>query len=166
MSGHLSQMIGGELLMRLRVEQTLSEYYAAIDSDRLEEWANYFVEDGAYRVTTRENFDQNLPLSLMSCKGRGMFRDRILALRTANIFEPHVYCHIPGWMRVESVSTDLIKTQSSFSVIRTMHDGAAMLFASGRSFDTFKDVGGHLMLSERVVVLDSRQIDTLLVIPL
>ncbi len=159
-------MIDDRLIARLRAESFLADYYAMIDSDRLEEWASYFVENGSYRVTTRENFDQNLPLSLMSCKGQSMFRDRISALRTANIYEPHVYCHLHGWLRVTDVSRETIGTESSFSVIRTMSEGDTMLFASGRSYYNFRDIDGKLVLSERVIVLDSRQIDTLLVIPL
>jgi len=155
-----------DLTARLRVESYLADYYAMLDSDRLEEWANYFTEQGTYRVTTRENYDQGLPLSLMSCKGRGMFRDRISALRTANIYEPHVYCHIPGWLRLTENKTGMIRAESSFTVIRTMWEGDSMLFAAGRSFDVFSDEGGKLALLDRTVVLDSRQVDTLLVIPL
>jgi hypothetical protein len=40
------------------------------------------------------------------------------------------------------------------------------LFAAGRSFDRFVDTPEGLRFSRRVIVLDSRQIDTLLVIPL
>jgi hypothetical protein len=47
-----------------------------------------------------------------------------------------------------------------------MWEGDSMLFAAGRSFDVFSDDGGKLELLDRTVVLDSRQVDTLLVIPL
>jgi len=155
-----------DLIARLRVESYLADYYAMLDSDRLEEWAGYFTEHGSYRVTTRENHDQGLPLSLMSCKGRGMFRDRISALRTANIYEPHVYCHIPGWLRITDSKPGMIRAESSFSIIRTMWEGDSMLFATGRSFDVLVEEGGRMALQDRTVVLDSRQVDTLLVIPL
>lgn len=60
----------------------------------------------------------------------------------------------------------MIRAESSFTVIRTMWEGDSMLFAAGRSFDVFSDEGGKLTLLDRTVVLDSRQVDTLLVIPL
>ena len=47
-----------------------------------------------------------------------------------------------------------------------MVDGTMSIFACGRSLDTIAIQGDTLKLSERIVVLDSRQIDTLLVIPL
>jgi anthranilate 1,2-dioxygenase small subunit len=154
------------LMVRLRVESFMADYFHALDSDRLEDWPTFFEEDGTYQVTTRENFDNGLPLALMSCSGKGMFRDRISALRNANIFEPHVYCHLHGSLRVLDVSEGSVDTESTFSVIRTMSDGTMSQFACGRSRDRFVTKDGALSLVERVVILDSRQIDTLLVIPL
>ncbi|HEY2884823.1 MAG TPA: aromatic-ring-hydroxylating dioxygenase subunit beta [Rhizomicrobium sp.] len=158
--------VNASLITRLRVGAFLADYVHALDSDRLEEWPDFFVEDANYQVITRENAERGLPLSIMLCQGRGMFRDRISALRTANIFEPHVYCHIPGALRVLDDAHGAIQTESTFSVIRTMADGAMSLFACGRSRDRFVDGPGGLKLAERIVILDSRQVDTLLVIPL
>jgi anthranilate 1,2-dioxygenase small subunit len=155
-----------ELLARLKVAAFLADYVHALDADRLEDWPDFFTEDGSYRVITRENFDQDLPLCLMSCQGRGMLRDRISALRTANIFEPHVYCHIPGALRLVAAADGAIEAESTFSVIRTMADGAMSIFACGRSHDRLVASAAGLKLAERTVILDSRQIDTLLVIPL
>ena len=154
------------LMARLTVEAFLAEYMLALDADRLEEWHEFFTEDGSYRVTTRENAELGLPLDLMSCKGHGMFKDRITALRTANIFEPHVYCHIPGALRVTGMKDDVIDCESTFTVIRTTNHGDMCVFVCGRTHDRIKlgEAGPKLM--NRTVILDSRQIDTLLVIPL
>ena len=92
--------------------------------------------------------------------------DRISALRTANIYEPHVYCHLIGPFRILDCNPRSARTESNFQVIRTMVDGAMSIFACGRAFDTFAIGSDALKLSERIIVLDSRQIDTLLVIPL
>ena len=155
-----------DVVLRCRIEAFLADYVHAIDADRLETWADFFTEDGRYRVCTRENFDLGLPLSVMSCQGRGMFRDRISALRTANVFEPHVYCHVIGALRVLERERDRVRTESNFQVIRTMADGGMAIFACGRSLDTFVVGADQIRLSERTIILDSRQIDTLLVIPL
>jgi 3-phenylpropionate/cinnamic acid dioxygenase small subunit len=158
--------LNASLITRLRVESFLADYVHALDSDRLEEWPDFFVEDANYQVITRENVERGFPLAVMSCQGRGMFRDRISALRTANIFEPHVYCHILGALRVLGEPEGAIQTECTFSVIRTMADGAMSIFACGRSRDRLVDGPGGLKLAERIVILDSRQVDTLLVIPL
>ena len=154
------------LVTRLSVEAFLSEYMLALDADRLEDWYSFFVEDGTYRVTTRENHDLGLPLSLMNCRGHGMFKDRITALRTANIFEPHVYCHIPGALRITSITGEVVESESTFSVIRTMQEGDMRLFVCGRTFDRIRLGAEGPKLIDRTVILDSKQIDTLLVIPI
>jgi len=154
------------LIARLTVEAFLAEYMHAIDADRLEEWCDFFTEDGTYRVTTRENADLGLPLNLMSCKGRGMFKDRITALRTANIFEPHVYCHIPGALRVTGMNGDVIESESTFTIIRTTNHGDMCVFVCGRTRDRIVLRDSRPKFIDRTVILDSRQIDTLLVIPI
>ncbi len=155
-----------DIVLRSRVEAFMADYAHAIDADRLETWPDFFTEDAHYRVCTRENFELGLPLCVMSCNGRGMLRDRISALRTANVFEPHVYCHMIGALRILERERDHVKTESNVQVIRTMADGAMMIFACGRSLDTLFTGCDPIRLSERIVILDSRQIDTLLVIPL
>ena len=87
----------------------------------LERWSDFFTEDGAYKIISRENYDAGMALGIMSCDGRGMMRDRILALRTANVFEPHTYCHLLGPTRIE-VDGDVFRARTNFSVapIRAM----------------------------------------------
>ena len=58
------------------------------------------------------------------------------------------------------------RVRSNFTVTRTMSDGAMSVFACGRYLDRVVEDAGRLVLAERTVVLDSRRIDTLLVIPL
>jgi anthranilate 1,2-dioxygenase small subunit len=155
-----------EMIVRSRVESFMAAYVNTIDADHLEQWPDFFSEDAVYKVCTRENYDRGLPLSVMSCNGRGMLRDRISALRTANVYEPHVYCHLIGPVHILEASRGYARTDSNFQVVRTMVDGSMSIYACGRSLDTFSIGEKELKLSERTVILDSRQIDTLLVIPL
>ena len=154
-----------DFALRLRVEDLYSEYAHTIDDDRLEEWPDLFTDTANYRVTTRENYDNGLPLAMVYCDGRGMMADRISALRTANIFEPHVYCHMLSAVRVLAREGGVICARSNFSVLRTMQEGETTLFAVGRTFDKIVEDGGRLRFAERLAVLDSRRVDTLLVIP-
>ncbi len=163
---HELPALANDLALRLRVEALYAEYAQTIDDDRLEEWPELFVEDGKYRVTTRENHARGLSLAIMYCDGRDMMSDRISALRLANIYEPHVYCHLTSSARILDSAAGEVQAQANFAVIRTMQEGEQAIFASGRSFDRIVEVGGHLLFKERMVVLDSRQVDTLLVIPI
>lgn len=162
----MDQSLNEHLTLRLRVDDFYADYAHVLDDDRLEEWPDFFTQDGAYRIVTRENRELGLPLHLIYCDGQGMMIDRIAAMRTANIFEPHVYCHSISATRVIGVEGREIRARSNFTVLRTMTDGETSIFACGRTFDTLLDVDGELRLRVRLVVLDSKRIDTLLVIPL
>ena len=162
----MDQSLNEHLTLRLRVDDFYADYVHVLDDDRLEEWPDFFTQDGAYRIVTRENRELGLPLHLIYCDGQGMMIDRITAMRTANIYEPHVYCHSISAVRVLGVEGREIRARSKFTVLRTMTDGQTLIFACGRTFDTLLDVDGELRLRERLVVLDSKRIDTLLVIPL
>lgn len=154
------------LRLRARVEALHADYAHAIDNDRLEDWPQFFTDDGLYKVITRENRDRGLPVGVVYCKGRGMLTDRITALRTANIYEPHVYCHLGGALRITDRAGGAIAAETNFTVLRTMATGAMSVFACGRYLDRIVERDGALVFTERIAVLDSRQIDTLLVIPI
>ena len=160
-----SSQLDHDLALRLRIDALVANYIHCIDEDRLEDWPNFFSNDARYHVITRENYDLGLPVALIYCDGRGMFEDRISALREANIFEPHVYCHMVSALKIIDASEAETRTQSNFSVTRTMPEGEMMTFLCGKVLDTIVEVDGELKFKERKVILDSRRIDTLLVIP-
>ncbi len=140
--------------LQLAVENLMARYVHAIDDDRLEDWPGFFVEKGRYRITTAENFERGLPLSIIYADSRAMLADRVSALRHANIYEAQRYRHVVS--------------SSNFQVVRIMHTGDSILFASGRYLDRIRlnGDGGTPQFEERVVVIDSRSVDTLLAIPL
>lgn len=55
---------------------------------------------------------------------------------------------------------------TSFNVTRVMKTGEVSLFSVGTYDDLFTEVDGELLIRERNVLLDSRNLDTLLVIPI
>jgi anthranilate 1,2-dioxygenase small subunit len=156
-----------DIELQLTVENLLARYVHVIDDGRLEEWAGLFVEDGRYRVTTAENVERKLPLPIIQADSRAMLRDRVMALRHANIYEPQRYRHLVSSTLVERTGASSARAVSCFQVVRVMHSGESTLFASGRYMDLVRlQPGGEALFEERVVVLDSRVIDTLLAIPL
>jgi anthranilate 1,2-dioxygenase small subunit len=153
--------------LRLTVEDLLARYVHALDDGRLEEWPELFVEEGRYRITTAENVERKLPLPVVQADSRAMLRDRVNSLRHANIWEPQRYRHLVSSTVVERVDASTARAVSCFQVVRVMHSGESMLFATGKYLDRVRlDGQGGALFEERVVVLDSRAIDTLLAIPL
>ena len=157
-----------DIELQLTVENLLARYAHALDDDRLEEWPDFFVETGCYRVTTAENHARGLPVSLIYADSRAMLRDRVSALRHANIYEAQRYRHVIASTLVERQAAQVVRAVSSFQVLRIMHSGETALFASGRYLDRIRLTGedGRPQFEEKAVVCDSRRFDTLLAIPL
>jgi 3-phenylpropionate/cinnamic acid dioxygenase small subunit len=163
-----------DIELQLLVENLYARYAHCIDDDRLEEWPDFFVETGRYRITTEENLARDLPLPIVYADSRAMLRDRVSALRNANIYEPQRYRHVVSSVLVEPVNAheghkpQLVRAVANFQVVRIMHTGESTLFATGRYLDRIRVRGekGEPQFEERVVVLDSRAVDTLLAIPL
>ena len=151
---------------QLAVLDLNARYAEAIDEGRFEEWPDFFTDDGKYRVTTAENVEQNLPLSLIYATSRAMLRDRVKALREANIYEAQRYRHMIGPSRIAADRDGRLSVRTSFMIARIMHTGETTLFATGSYRDRVVLDGATARLAERTVILDSRQIDTLLAIPL
>ena len=150
-----------------RVADLNARYADAIDADRLEAWPDFFLDDGRYRITTAENAAQGLPLGLMYAASRAMLRDRVRALREANVYEAQCYRHVLGTPLIVAVETGGLRARTSFMVARVMRTGETMLFATGCYDDrVVLDAANGARFAEKTVILDSRQIDTLLAIPL
>jgi 3-phenylpropionate/cinnamic acid dioxygenase small subunit len=155
-----------DLAVRLGVHELLAAYIDCIDDDRLEEWPDFFAESCRYLITSRADHAAGLRHGVVYAASRGMLVDRVLALRKANIYEPHRYRHVIGPIRIRSLEDRVASVQSNFLAVRIMHDGEMTLFATGRYLDRIDVSSEPFRFIERVVVLDSHKIDTLLVIPL
>ena len=151
---------------RLELLDLYAAYAACLDADRLEAWPDFFTADCHYRITSAENYEAGLPLGLIYATSRGMLKDRVRALREANIYEPQRYRHLISGVMPAAADGDALDVEASFLVVRTMQDGAMTIFAAGRYLDRVARTAGGWKFARRLVVLDSRRIDTLLAIPL
>ena len=149
-----------------RIEDFINDYAHCLDDGDFEGWPDFFEDDGHYQIISRESFEADLPIGVMHCDGRGMFEDRIRALRRASIFEPHVYCHVLGRPRITIAADGYYDVRTNLHVLRTMQDGRTDTFATGKYLDRIALGTDSCRLRERKVVLDSRRIDILLVVPL
>ena len=140
---------------------------SAIDSGRLEDWPEFFLDQCLYKVTTAENQEKGYQAGLIYADSKAMLVDRISALREANIYERQRYRHILGMPLIVAAPDGTAAAETSFIVVRTMRDGQMMVFAVGVYLDKLQrnDVGAW-RYAERIVVCDSQRFDTLLAIPL
>jgi 3-phenylpropionate/cinnamic acid dioxygenase small subunit len=155
-----------EIALRLELAELYAAYAECLDTDALERWPDFFTETCRYRITSAENYEAALPLGLVYATSKDMLRDRVSALREANIYEPQRYRHVVSGMRIERNDGDALDLRANLLVVRTMQDGAMTLFAAGRYIDRVVRGDRAWLFERKEVVLDSRQIDTLLAIPL
>ena len=154
------------VVRRLELEQLYTDYVHCLDTDQLERWPDFFTEDCFYRITSAENFEAAMPLGLIHATSRNMLKDRVSALREANIYEPQRYRHLVSSIKIVEDRAEACDLVANFLVVRTMQEGDMTLFAAGRYLDQIQLTDGIWKFARKDVVLDSRQIDTLLAIPL
>lgn len=152
--------------LHYQVGKLLSDYVECIDDDRLEEWPDLFVEDCLYQVIARENADRGLPTSAMYCDSRGMLRDRVVALRHANIYAKHYYRHVLSNVNVKGVQDGEVVVQSNYAVLQTLVEGDTKVFNAGKYLDRIVATPDGLRFRRKVVVFDTYRIPNLLVTPL
>ncbi|HEY4174519.1 MAG TPA: aromatic-ring-hydroxylating dioxygenase subunit beta [Rhodopila sp.] len=155
-----------DLAIRFGVQELIGAYAETIDEDRLEEWPDLFTDPCRYLVISRSNHEAGMRQGVMYAASRGMMLDRVFSIRRANLFEPHRYRHVIGPIRLKGMDGAVARVHSHFIVARIMGDGATSVFATGRYLDRIDTSGSAYRFQERLVVLDSDKIDTLLAIPL
>ena len=152
--------------LQTEVARFLASYAECIDSDRLEDWPQYFTDDCLYLLQSRENYDRELPLSAIRCDSKGMLADRIVSLRHANIFAEHFYRHVLSIPLILSSDANEIIVHTNYVVFQTLLDGASRTYSVGRYQDKLVRIEGELRFKEKIVVFDTNQIATLLVTPI
>jgi anthranilate 1,2-dioxygenase small subunit len=136
------------VVRRLELEQLYTDYVHCLDADELERWPDFFTDDCFYRITSAENYEAGMPLGLIHATSGNMLKDRVSALREANIYEPQRYRHLVSSMKIVEELGETLDLVANFLVDQVKHTNGTWKFA------------------RKTVVLDSRQIDTLLAIPL
>src|SRR5215813_6402114 len=156
--------------LRYAVEELIHSYVQCIDDDRLEEWPNFFTEHCLYQIVPRENIDLELPIAVMYCDSRGMLQDRVVAHRKANLFAPHVYRHLVSAIRVTGQDKGVVTVRSNYAVFRTATDpiqyGTTEVYSVGEYRDKIIFIDGVAKFRERIVIVDTSRIQSLLVTPL
>ena len=148
---------------RAAVWDLLAEYGALIDIAKFDEWLDLFAEECRYRIVPRENFDRGLPAALVFCDSRAMLEDRIRALREANKYNIHIDRHIIGLPRIFE---DGLALEAPFAVYQTDQEGETRLFATGLYRDRLEPFGQRLKIRDKLILLDTFAVPSLLATPL
>ncbi|HEX9463652.1 MAG TPA: aromatic-ring-hydroxylating dioxygenase subunit beta [Alphaproteobacteria bacterium] len=152
--------------LRLEIEEFNTEYCAALDEGRIDDWPSFFTDDAVYRITGRENADADLPVGLVYCEGRAMLRDRALAIAKTAMYAPRYLRHLVSNVRVLGIDAEkVVAAEANYIVLQTLVDEKTTIQQAGRYVDRFARDGGRLRLRERDCIYDSLLIDNSLVMP-
>ena len=151
---------------RVAIHDLLAEYGALIDAAKFDEWLDLFAEECRYQVIPRENFDRGLPAALIFCDSRTMLEDRIRALREANKYNIHTDRHLIGLPRVVGEGGDASLVEAPFAVYQTDQEGETRLFATGLYRDRIVVEADGLKFRDKLVLLDTFAVPSLLATPL
>jgi len=153
------------LLLQVQVDQLNADYAAALDEKRFEEWPEFFMEDGSYKVQARENYDRGLPLALMALESRGMMKDRVYGVTQTIYHGPYYTRHVVSPARILSQEGDTIRAEANYAVFRTKPGSVSEVYNVGRYIDEITRVDGTLKIASRLCVYDSEMILNSLIYP-
>jgi anthranilate 1,2-dioxygenase small subunit len=153
-------------LDRAAVYDLFAEYGGLLDEARYDAWLGLFAAECQYHVVSRENYDRGLPAALIFCDSRAMLEDRIMALREANKYNIHTDRHLIGLPRLTVGEGVGLAVEVPFTVFQTDQEGETRLFAAGLYRDRLIGAGKGLRIRDKLVLLDTFAIPTLLATPL
>lgn len=149
--------------------QELRDFYEEIadrlDSDDVEAFPGYFVEDGCYQVISRENFSQDLPVAALYCDGMDMLRDRVVALRESQVYVPRTWRHFISGVRVMGEQGAEIHARANFLVTECMADKEPTVFLLGQYQDILTRIDGRLLFKQHLAIYDNHHIKRSLIVP-
>jgi anthranilate 1,2-dioxygenase small subunit len=155
------------LLLHRDIEDFNNAYAAALDEQRLTDWAEMFTEDAFYLIISRENADRGLPVGLIYCENKGMICDRAFAHEKTEMFAPRYLRHIIGNAQVLGEEPNgEIRARANYVVVQVLFDRPeATLHQVGVYYDRFRRIGDQLKLAERRCVYDNLLVDNALCLP-
>lgn len=151
--------------LRAELRDLYDDYAVCLDEMDLDGWCGFFTDDCTYRVISFENHSEGLPLALIECRGVGMVRDRVAALRETAVYEPRQLRHFVSGVRVEAGAGGTIAGRANFLVAECLSDREPQIALVGRYLDRLVRVGAALKFRERLCVVDNHRIRTSLVVP-
>ena len=102
----------------------------------------------------------------MYCENKPMMRDRIVALRKANIYNIHYDRHIVGGSQIVGAEDGIYDVRTNYCVIQTDVEGRSEVFSAGEYRDKVVLTNGDARFREKIVVPDTFNIERPLAVPL
>lgn len=152
--------------LRHELETLTAAYVHALDDGDIDRWPDFFTEDCLYKIIPRENYDNDLPLAIWYCRGRGMLRDRVKAIRETQLFAPRALRHVTGNALVQTCVKGVLHAVTNYAVYESTQDDPSTVFNVGRYVDRIVEEDGRLRFAEKLCVFDTAVVPTSLIYPI
>lgn len=148
------------------LEVLTAAYVHALDDGDIVRWPDFFTEDCVYKIIPRENYENDLPLAVWYCRGRGMLRDRVKAIHETQLFAPRALRHVTGNTLVLTSEDGALQAVTNYVVYESTLDRASDVFNVGRYIDRIVAEDGRLKFVEKLCVFDTAVVPTSLIYPI
>ena len=141
-------------------------YARCLDENRLDEWPEFFIEEGRYLIQPRDNLDQGLEGYWLYFENKRMLRDRVVSLKDVNIYKIHYERRLVTNVEVTGRDGDGWLARANYLVMHTDNEGRSTLFSVGEYRDRIVKSSGALRFSERRVIVDTFVVPSHLSMPI
>lgn len=155
--------------MKTEHYQALQELYAhyarVLDQNRLEEWPELFIEEGEYKLQSRENHDAGFPLATIWCESKAMMLDRVFGVRETLYHESYFQHHMVSVPQILKLDGDVIHSEANYLVHRTRRGMMPEVLNLGRYIDEVVMTAEGLRFKRRHCVFDNELIPNSIIYP-
>ena len=141
-------------------------YARCLDENRLDEWPEFFTEDGRYLIQPRDNLDQGLEGYWLYFENKRMLRDRVVSLKDVNIYKIHYERRMVTNVEVTGPDGDGWLARANYLVTHTDNEGRSTIFSVGEYRDRIVQSDGALRFRERHVIADTFVVPSHLSMPI
>jgi len=152
--------------LRSELAALYADYAEALNDEDFEAWPEFFTDSAFYQITSRENYERKLPLSLWRCESRGGLRDRVVAIRQTAYYGPRSIRRLVSGVRPLGWEGGVLKASASYLAVETLPDELTRVFNAGKYVDELVAQDGKLLFSKRICVYDTLLIPNSLIYPL
>ena len=132
-------------------------YIDALDQQDMQAWLGLFNTDGEYRLTSQENIEQDLPLSLMldDCHERLVDRVKFVDEVWGHTVENYQSRHMLQPVSVTPTDNGELEVRTNFTVFYTSHEGNTGLLVTGQYQDQVAIDGDNMLFRSKLAVMDT-----------
>ena len=130
-------------------------YARCLDENRLDEWPEFFTEEGRYLIQPRDNLDQGLEGYWLYFENKRMLRDRVVSLKDVNIYKIHYERRLVTNVELTGRDGDGWLARANYLVMHTDNEGRGSIFSVGEYRDRIVKSEGALRFRERLVIVDT-----------